>query len=152
MVVAVQKRDLVHVSLEDHDDGVQVLVELGQVEDQDEPGELGLLLVVGGAPHRVPVLPHLVADPTRHVRAQADQKYVVEQHEGLEPLWVLGTLWLLGDQQLGEAHNNNVDERRGHRDRGGLDDVRLLPNVERRFFPNLLPENLFSSIEARDWV
>ena len=58
---------LIHVSLQHHNDGVEVLVELRKREDQDELSELGLLLVVSLTPNPVVV----VVGSTEHVSQQS---------------------------------------------------------------------------------
>mmetsp|Transcript_4894 Transcript_4894/g.12481 ORF Transcript_4894/g.12481 Transcript_4894/m.12481 type:complete len:389 (-) Transcript_4894:147-1313(-) len=147
VVVAVQESHLIHVSLQHHNDGVEVLVELRKREDQDELSELGLLLVVSLTPNLVVVFVNLVNNSSRHVGAEDNEEDVVDQDQELEQGWVLLALGLLLDEELGKHHEDGVDQARGHDDGRRLDPVRLLPQRLRRILPNVLSEHLLDTLE-----
>ena len=84
MVVDVKKAHLIQVSLQEHDVGVKVLVELANVKDVDPPSHSHLLDVVSLSPETVIVGVRLVARVGEHVRAQEDEEDVVEVHQSLE--------------------------------------------------------------------
>mmetsp|Transcript_38841 Transcript_38841/g.84551 ORF Transcript_38841/g.84551 Transcript_38841/m.84551 type:complete len:326 (-) Transcript_38841:63-1040(-) len=89
VVVHVQEGDLVHVALQQHNERVHELIDLGNVENPDDLRHLRLRGVVSVAPEGVLVEVSLIDNLQAHVQAKTNEEDVVHKHERLQQEGVL---------------------------------------------------------------